>query len=344
MGRRSVSVVMVTCFTGPVLFQAINSALLQDELDQLIIVNNGNHNATALSLASIAATDNRVVLLAGHGNVGYAAGANLGARAGTGDYVLFLNPDCILPTGALSRFRQIADNCARPFVLGPMLVNLDSSEQRGSRRAALTPRTAVVEALRLDRLAPSWLNLPRLNRIDEPIPDTPREIPAVSGACMFVPTDEFRTMGGFDERYFLHVDDMDYCLQVEKSGGKVIWIPNIMATHYGGTSGVNSLFVEWHKARSFAKYFNKNFGRSHHGLTIAALCLLGYLRFIGKAPALCLRSVSFRFHEARTQSLARLMQLQLPPRRDRSNAGNRVVLKPQRQLAGNEIAQSRLHR
>ena len=70
MERRSICVVLVSYFTGPVLFEAIESILSQDELDQFIIVDNGNPGTVARELADFAARDRRITLLTGHGNVG----------------------------------------------------------------------------------------------------------------------------------------------------------------------------------------------------------------------------------------------------------------------------------
>jgi GT2 family glycosyltransferase len=342
MAGHRISVVLVSYFTGPVLFEAVGSALSQDGLDQLVLVDNGNSPAVVDKLSKVAARDPRILLLTGHGNVGYAASANLGASYAACNYVLFMNPDCILPPGALSRFREVAGGRAGPFAIGARVANPDGSEQRGSRRIALTPRTAVVESLRLDRFVPAWLNLPRLNTIDQPVPDAPQEIPVVSGTCIFVSADGFRAMGGFDERYFLHVDDLDFCLQVGRRGGEVVWVPDITVTHYGGTSAASPLVVEWHKARGFAKYFRKNFSGSHNALLIAAISALGYLRYLGKAPALCLQTVSRGVRRDHARNVLRSQEPRSTFQRRRLGARGRAAPRLRNGSPGRELAPSRL--
>jgi N-acetylglucosaminyl-diphospho-decaprenol L-rhamnosyltransferase len=78
--RASVSVVMVVYMTGVALEQSVACALRDPLVDELVIVDNGSTVADAAGLKALAERDSRVVLLAGHGNVGFARGANLGAR------------------------------------------------------------------------------------------------------------------------------------------------------------------------------------------------------------------------------------------------------------------------
>src|SRR5690349_6096519 len=98
----SCSVVMVSYHTGEVLFAAIGSVLSQPHLAELIIVDNGNPLPTIERLHKLVASDSRVKLLTGGGNVGFGRGNNTGAKLATGDFILLLNPDCILPPDALS--------------------------------------------------------------------------------------------------------------------------------------------------------------------------------------------------------------------------------------------------
>lgn len=291
MRERSVGVVLVSYFTGPVLYQAIDSVLSQEGLDRLVIVDNGNPAAVTEWLADLAHSDCRISLLSGHGNVGYAAGANMGARAVDSDCVLFLNPDCVLPEGALVRFLEEAGRHTGLLVLGCRILNPDFSEQRGSRRATLTPWTALVETLRLDRFAPNHPHFVRLNNQDQPIPEAPCDIPAVSGACLFVAAGDFRALDGFDERYFLHVDDLDFCFQIRKNGGRVIWIPDICPVHIGATSRANPALIELYKTRGFSRYFRKNFADTYPRLFVELVCMVAHARFVARVPGLVFRGV-----------------------------------------------------
>jgi GT2 family glycosyltransferase len=249
------SVIIVSYHTGPVLFDAIAGVLAQSLPVELCLVDNGNPPDVVAKLQAMAASDSRIRFITGHGNVGFSRGCNLGARAATGNYLLFLNPDSKLQSDALQRLHQHAATLASPLMLGARLVDEQGHDQRGCRRALLTPTTAFIEALHLGFLFPKA----RLNFNHEPVPQTLTSIPAISGAFMFLPREDFWKIGGFDEEYFLHVEDLDLCLRFRRAGGEIYFAPDIVVTHIGGTSNATTAFIEKHKARGFMRYFHKNF-------------------------------------------------------------------------------------
>lgn len=284
-----VSAVMVTYRTGPALFGAVEAVLGQTDLDELVLVDNGNPEPVLAALNRLAARDDRVRLLSGHGNLGYAAACNRGAATARGDYLLFVNPDCLLPAGAITQFLAVARRSPRPAVLGCRMSNPDGTEQRGSRREALTPWTALVEALRLDRLAPDNPRIVRFNQHDRPAPEDVAEVPVVSGACLFLAARDFRALDGFDEGFFLHVDDIDFCFRMRKAGGHVLFLPQVRPVHYRSTSRAHPVFVEWCKTRGVLRYFRKNFSDSHSRFVILLTSLGVCLRFVVRAGWLALR-------------------------------------------------------
>jgi GT2 family glycosyltransferase len=222
---------------------------------ELIIVNNGNPENVVDRLRALAASEPRVKLLTGHGNVGFACANNMGVAGARGAYIWILNPDCIFGAEVLEKLHNHAVAVSPPAMIGARILNVDGSDQRGSRRALLTPKTAFVEALHLGRFIPNW----RLNRHEEQVPTTYAPIPAISGASMFLLRKDYDRINGFDEGYFLHVDDLDFCLRFHRAGGNIYFAPDVSVTHIGGTSKVTSNFVEYHKAKSFVHYFHGNF-------------------------------------------------------------------------------------
>lgn len=250
---------MVSYHTGPVLFEAIAAALAQTAPVELILVDNGNPPGTLTKLEAIAHQSGPLRLISGHGNVGFGRGCNLGARAAQGEYLLFLNPDSMLPKDALAKLHTHAAALTRPFMIGARLLDEDGTDQRGCRRALLTPKTAFIEALHLGPLFPKL----RLNFNNEPVPNSITSMPAISGAFMLLPREDFEKIGGFDEDYFLHVEDLDLCLRFRRAGGEIYFAPDVPVTHIGGTSKATKAFIEKHKARGFVRYFHKNFGKDY---------------------------------------------------------------------------------
>ena len=279
-----VTVVMVSYRTGPVLAQAIDAVLSPDQagVGELILVDNGNPPEVASALAHRADADPRLRLISGQGNVGYARGCNLGAQEARGRYLLLLNPDCCLGAGAVPALLAAAATLGDRWMLGCRVRNPDGTDQRGSRRALLTPLTALVEALRLDRLWPHLFGRHRLSQHESPLPEGIAHVPAVSGACMMLPAATYRAAGGMDGGYFHHVEDLDLCLRLHRAGIPVYFAPHVEAVHHAGSSRAHPLLVEWHKTRGLIRYF---------GLHYRAL---PWLALLGPLAAGCLARFGLR--------------------------------------------------
>jgi len=257
--NNNVSVVIVSYNTGPILPRSIESVLAQDGLCELILVNNGNPTHVAHKLEKLATLDSRLKLINDHGNIGFAAGCNLGARQAKGKYLLLLNPDCIIPPGALAKVRDELQSHSEAWLAGCRIINPDGSEQSGSRRNILTPMVAFVETFRLYRFFPNLKLFERMNFHEMEKMKKSSIVPAISGAFMMIEKERYERLGGIDEGYFFHVEDLDFCYQVNRLGGKILYVPQISAVHFRSTSDVSSFFVEWNKAYGFKRYFRKNF-------------------------------------------------------------------------------------
>ena len=96
-------------------------------------------------------------------------------------------------------------------------------------------------------------------RLSMPLPAQPVEVDAVSGSSMMFRMSCFNEIGGMDERYFLHVEDIDLCLRFNKAGGEIYFNPNVEVTHFKSSSRVNSLRVEARKNASMIRYFRAHF-------------------------------------------------------------------------------------
>lgn len=254
----STSVIIVSYYTGSVLFACLKSVLRQEGLHELILVDNGNPPEVLSRLQQMTLTEPRLKIITGHGNVGFAKACNTGAKMATGEFLLFLNPDCLLPPDALTDTAQALDEYPEAMLAGCWLQNPDGSEQRGGRRQLLTPKTALLDVFKLKKL----------NENDTPMPRDTHEVPAISGAYMCIRKQDFTRLFGFDEGYFLHVEDLDLCMRVHAMGGKIICVPKVEVAHILSTSGeVTPSAIEWHKAKGFMRYFRKHFqGKVFPGL------------------------------------------------------------------------------
>ncbi|MFM8375648.1 MAG: glycosyltransferase family 2 protein, partial [Phenylobacterium sp.] len=103
---------------------------------------------------------------------------------------------------------------------------------------------------------------------DEPTPAGVVETPTISGACFAMRRADFEVLGGFDEGYFLHVEDIDLCWRVRQAGGQVVFQPAAEVVHVGHTSRANPLRVEYAKGCGLARFFRKR-ARTPVGLLAA---------------------------------------------------------------------------
>lgn len=258
---RAVSAIMVTYHTGPVLWRSIEEVLRQPEIEQLIIVNNGNPADSLKRLQHIEQQNARVSLISGHGNIGFAKACNLGAKQATLPYMLLINPDCIITQSACSRIIDVLEQSDDYWCGSGRILNHQGREQAGSRRNLLTPLVAFTESTRLDALIPA-LKAYRLNHHCTASPTQPEIVPAISGAFIMIKTARYQQIGGMDEEYFLHVEDLDFCLKIHQAGGKIMHVPDVNIPHFRSTSEVSSLTIERYKTESFIMYFNKHFKRN----------------------------------------------------------------------------------
>ncbi|HEX3364591.1 glycosyltransferase family 2 protein [Phenylobacterium sp.] len=254
--RRGVSVVMVVYMTGPAIEESVERVLNDPLVDEFVIVDNGSTGPEAAHLRSLAERDKRVVLLSGHGNVGFARGANLGARTASGDILVFLNPDAFLQPRCIAELVREIEGRPSPCIVGGRVLNTDLTEQRGARRGEITLMNALMSLSQLAGKTAAWRRY-EVHWEDEAVPDKAAAVPTISGACFCMRREDFEAVKGFDEGYFLHVEDVDLCWRVREMGGRVLFHPKAEVIHLGHTSLTSPIRVEFHKGVGLARYFRK---------------------------------------------------------------------------------------
>ncbi len=254
--RRRVSVVMVVYMTGEALHQSVECVLNDPLVDEFVLVDNGSPELETARLRALADRDRRVTLITGHGNVGFARGANLGARKAGGDVLVFLNPDAFLQPGCVAALAREIEDQPIPSIVGGRVLNPDRTEQRGGRRGEITPISALLSMSGLAKAVPAWGRF-EVHWEQDALPDQVAAAPTISGACFCMRRGDFEAVQGFDEEYFLHVEDVDLCWRVREAGGKVLFHPKAEVIHIGGTSQTSPLKVEFHKGVGLARYFRK---------------------------------------------------------------------------------------
>ena len=276
-----ISAIIVNYNAGELLFECIKSLLDCPLAIEIIVVDNASSDGSIDALNDFS----EVTIIRNHLNMGFSAGCNTGLKHANADYLLFLNPDCSFAPGAVKQMLNCLQSRQQTGMVGGLLVNRDGTEQAGGRRAIPTPWRSFVRAFGLSGLGNRW---PRLFSDfylhKQPLPDKPVEVEAISGACMLVKRTAIDDVGLWDEGYFLHCEDLDWCMRFRQKGWTVMFIPTARVTHALGICGRNRrLFVEWHKHKGMMRFYRKFFQHQYPGILMVLVALGVWLRFGGVA-------------------------------------------------------------
>jgi GT2 family glycosyltransferase len=288
-----ISIVIVNYNSGAYLAAAVASILRQDHpASELIVVDNHSRDGSLDALRESAPAPGlttRIVELPR--NTGFAHGCNVGIEAAHGSLILLLNPDCEMRPDALGKLARTLDEHPEAGMVGPRLVNADGSEQRGGRRDIPNPWQIFCYIMQLHRWMSRHPRFRDFNRLGDPLPEKPVEVQAISGACMLVRRSAIDDIGLMDEdRFFLHFEDLDWCLRFNNAGQRVLFVPDAVVQHAQGVSSAKNLFrAEFHKHRSLIRFLRKHFAAYYPSSFMAAVAALVAARFCWVALRVAVR-------------------------------------------------------
>lgn len=285
----AISTIIVNYNAGPLLRGCVDSLLGCLQGNEIIVVDNASHDGSLEGLPE----SPQVRIIRNPANVGFAAACNIGMQAASAPFLLFLNPDCYFQPGAVATMLAGLQSGERVGMVGGLLVNEDGSEQGGGRRAVPTPWRSFVRAFGLHRFADRW---PKLfydfHLHKQPLPDAPIEVEAISGACLLVRRDAVDDVGLWDEGYFLHCEDLDWCMRFRQKGWKIWFVPDARIYHaLGACSQSRRVFVEWHKHKGMMRFYRKFFGHQYPGVLMVLVAAGVWLRFGLVVTAITVRRV-----------------------------------------------------
>ncbi len=291
MSAAPLSAVIVNYNGGALLERCVLAVMASDypAIERIIISDNASADDSLRAIRSLAKTDARVRVIENGANIGFAAANNRALPCVAGDYLLFVNPDCVIEAGTLSRMAAVMDANPDAGMAGCLVLNTDGSEQRGCRRNLPTPWSALARVFKFNLLFPGRAT--GFDLTGMPLPAAPAEVEAISGAFMFVRKSALDAVGPMDEAYFLHCEDLDWCMRFRQAGWKILFVPDARATHVGGASSQTApVAVEFHKHRGMLRYYRKFHG-ARYPLALLWLVTVGvWLRFIAKASWISLKA------------------------------------------------------
>lgn len=225
---------------------------------EIVVVDNDSTDGSAEAAQTIPGV---AVVRMGR-NAGFSAANNAGIRQSSGDLLLLLNSDTLVPPGALDALIARLRATPAAAVAGPRLVDAEGRPELSFGRM-ISP----LNELWQQRRTPQWIEA-----------ETAREqfVDWVSGACLLVYRADAEAAGLLDERFFLYTEDVDFCHAVRKRGRKVLFTPVATITHLRGRSRASQPEV----SRRAYRQSQMAFYQKHHPRW--APILRGYLRLRGE--------------------------------------------------------------
>ena len=277
-------VVIVNFNSGDWLLRALHSAL-QCSDGPVTVVDNNSTDSSLASARKALDTQSRIDWICNSQNVGFAAANNQALKTVKEPFVVLQNPDCELNESTLPTMLAYFHEYQQLGLASCRIINEDGSIQATCKRRFPTPTSALSRMLRLYRLFPSRAEFADFNYGDIETESTEIEFPeAISGAFMVVRNDAMQQVGLLDEGYFMHCEDLDWCMRFANAGWRVGFINNASVLHAKGISSQSRpLRVLWSLHRGMSRFFDK-FYRERYSILTRGLVKLGiYASFLLRA-------------------------------------------------------------
>ena len=276
MTMAGIAAIVVSYDSMETLDDCLSRLRAAEEVVEIRVVDNASRDGTLDIVQRHALADARLRFIANPDNPGFGVACNQGANDSRAPWLAFVNPDCLVEPDSLQRMREHAD------AIAPALVGADLVDEAGVRDAAARRRDPDFAAMLRDRSrAKLGLDVEASNSL--------QVVDAVSGALMLLPRNLFAHIGGFDEGYRLHAEDLDLCRRAREAGATVACANNVQVVHVRGVSSRSRpVFVEWHKHRGLWRYFTKFEAPRRGPFARAAVFAMIWARF----PLAVLRAIA----------------------------------------------------
>lgn len=231
--------------------RSISEASLGIDLEVIIISNSCYSESEQ---ASIRAKFKEIEFIFNQDNLGFARAVNQGTNRASGEFVMLLNPDSELMDKSVLNAIQFMRNREGVGIVGPKIIDRYGHIQ-DSCRNFITPGKAI------SRTARRLLGQSTGGILEEKDYSRSQTVDWVSGACMLVRRSAIDDVGLMDERYFMYVEDMDWCRRYWQHNWEVWYLPNWIVEHNATRESTHYLNpfnkLLWVHIESLCKYFFK---------------------------------------------------------------------------------------
>ena len=259
----ALSIVIVSYNCVEILTACLESLAADDTAPpaEVIVVDNASDDGTVECVTERFAW---VRVIANHANVGFAHAMNQGLDTGRGKDFLALNPDTLVPAGAIVKALAELERHPDVGMLGVKLIRPDGTFDHACKRGFPTVSSALYYFLGLSRLFPRSARFARYTAGELGQNET-GTVDAINGAFMLVKREAVEDVGPMDERFWLYAEDIDWCHRFWDEGWKVLYWPTVQVIHRkGGSSGdIRSLTLNRAFHRSMWLFYAKHVAPGH---------------------------------------------------------------------------------
>ncbi|MEI9933510.1 MAG: glycosyltransferase family 2 protein [Ferruginibacter sp.] len=210
---------------------SLNKACAAIETEIIVIDNNSSDGSKLFFKENFP----KVKFIWNDENIGFAKANNLALQQCTGEYILFLNPDTILPEDCLTSSLSFFESQQKAGALGIRMIDGSGKFLKESKRAFPSPFTALYKIIGLSNLFPHSKTFAHyhLGNLDE---HKNHEVDVLAGAFMLIPKKVLDEVGSFDEDFFMYGEDIDLSYRIQKAGYKNYYFAGSTIIHFKGES------------------------------------------------------------------------------------------------------------
>ncbi len=237
------SIIIVSYNTKDVLKECLESIfenLPKKYSFEVIVVDNASTDGSAQAIQNskfkIQNDNVKFKIIQNKENLGFSRANNIGVRASSGRYKLFLNSDTVVYKDTLEKMIPFMEEHKNAGAV-TCRVNLTSGKlDDAAHRGFPTPWNAFCYFSGLSRIFPGSRIFARYSLGFEDLLKT-HEIDACAGAFMMTRKEAGEQVGWWDEDYFWYGEDIDFCYRLKEKGWKIYFVPDVSILHYKGVSG-----------------------------------------------------------------------------------------------------------
>jgi len=228
----------------------LNSLLSSEITDlKIVVVDNASDDNTC----AIVKQYDKVELKKLPSNIGFGAGHNKALNMIDSDYHIIVNPDITLKNGMIAKMIDFLETESEIVLLTPKVLNPDKSEQFLPKKY---PKFKYLIGSKFEKYSKLFYKWRSEYTLRDRNVDTPIDIDFCTGCFMVCRTSALNSVGGFDERYFLHFEDADLTREMQKFG-RTVYYPKAYVNHIWMRENSKNWRIFLIALQSMFKYFVK---------------------------------------------------------------------------------------